>query len=480
MPVVTTQHSGGYDFIKSFDVMRFVLKDCNSIDCIVDVLKCSLNDKQIRQIIHCGIKNHSIKSDQVNLIDNIHKKIDRKKIHVTNNTNVHGSKSQCQEAFAIKNISCSIFKFLDFESKNKCKRVQLSWLYDLYQCASNNTLDINDLFTIDYSEGAGAPHSLFGPTAEPSKMNVCGTIKDLSNFNNITNIRVTNWCCNLNKYFETFLTKLKKIENVCIYATKEYDKYQKDFFRRYNTIVYEKDEIYWSIILRLLENNCNKIKSIDIDFPHMITHGAGQSASRHPFGDFLDKMKDITFRSLYQFTMSDIRLANDESFMSVINCINEMQSQLHAQLSMKDNCNYKIWFDDRCEETNLFTVSGIRKEFVEAIFNMYKNARINVSIEISFEVFSTTVDVQLVKVFVNEMQRLNMISCCLDDVKEFDVSKLSEKWTGNLRWYNKYNMITKDLEEFVCDLYSSKIRIMAKLGAFRLIINHCDTSYKFN
>ena len=48
----------GYDFIKSFDVMRFVLKDCNSIDCIVDVLKCSLNDKQIRQIIHCGIKNH--------------------------------------------------------------------------------------------------------------------------------------------------------------------------------------------------------------------------------------------------------------------------------------------------------------------------------------------------------------------------------------------------------------------------------------
>ena len=372
--------------------------------------------------------------------------------------------SYCDKVFAIKNISCNIFKFLDFE------RVQLSWLHDLYQCASNNTLDINDLFTVDYSKGYGAPSFVFG-TTKPSKMNVCGTIKDLSNFNNISNIRVTNWCCKLNKYFETFLTKLKKIENICIYTTEQYDTYQQDVFRSDNNIGYCKMETFSSIIVHLLEKNCDGIKSIDIDFADIWGESRG-------FGDLiLNKMKDITFRSIKQFTMSDVVLANDKSFMSVIDCINKMQYQVSINLNNDESddhdctklSNCKIVYANRMNDSNLFDEPADTKKFVESILGIYKSKRTNISIEIDYSGFWMLSHAKSVKIFVNEMQNANMIGCCIDDVEEFDLSKLSDdrKWTGDLRWY------TNDLENsFVCDLFASKIQIVSQPDLFTLKVNH--------
>ena len=95
-------------------------------------------------------------------------------------------------------------------------------------------------------------------------------------------------------------------------------------------------------------------------------------------------------------------------------------------------------------------------------------------IEISFDAFATIADRQRVKISVNEMKRVNMINCGLDDVEEFDVSKLSEKWTGDLRWYNKYNIATNNLEEFVC---VNKLKLTVSQANMQKVFSTCCSKH---
>ena len=86
-----------YNFIKSFELVRFIFDDTNSIDSIVNVLKNSISEQDFKQIIHRGIKAYYKECNEFGLINNVHKEI---KNSITTSSNTNNCKQQTTKAIA--------------------------------------------------------------------------------------------------------------------------------------------------------------------------------------------------------------------------------------------------------------------------------------------------------------------------------------------------------------------------------------------
>ena len=100
-----------YNFIKSFDLTRFIHDEKNSIESIFNVLQSSLNEKQIRGIIDGGIKNYFKKCDDFTFVNNIHKHVVSMNNTINHNKSQSTStiKSYCGKVFEIVEILAAIY-----------------------------------------------------------------------------------------------------------------------------------------------------------------------------------------------------------------------------------------------------------------------------------------------------------------------------------------------------------------------------------
>lgn len=471
-----------YSFIKSFEITRLIFDQNNSIDSVFGILKNALTNDQIRSIVHCGIKTHTEKCNNFQIVDNIHKEIQddivskrsaskRNPIDVNVTQDSKSNTSSCQKSFKISNVSCNIFAYLDFQSKNDCKTVCMDWLYDLYNCQSNQTLNTNNFYNIDY-KWCNAKHC---EKINYVKTDFCNTIKHIYDFHKAKNIRVARWPTNIGSYFSSLGTDFKNVQYVTIaetFDTSTFDHHYDEYIITHE-VDYSFDEKYTSIILNLLKNNCNNIKQVTIVFERK---RGGCSSSLH---GIWDKLKLMNFKELKLFKFHELSKKEESMFGDYISCFCNAQSQIttcaNDNMSVIRDCG-KIEAGFICWSNfdQLFSSSKkMLKGFVQAIGQMYKAARIKIVIHISFrykygkEKNQKQADQEkLINNIVDEMKKSQIIKQSLREVKPFDANKISDEWNGEIRWYR-----TKSDAIYVCDLFSGQIKMTATLNSFILQIH---------
>ena len=457
-----------YNFIKAFDLTRFIHDQENSVESIFNVLQSSLNEKQIRNIIDGGIKNYFQKCGDFTFANNIHKHI----ISTKNNTINHNNKGQststkksyCEKVFEIESICCNIFNFLPNESKNQSKIVCLRWLYDLYKHQSNQTLNLNDFFKLSAIYCTGNHCEMVNDLKE----SVCQTVNDLSSFNKAKNIIVTEWPDSISSHLVSLVADLKKIENITIIQNEMLcDSY--DF--QFDSGKFKFDEKYSSTVSSLLSNNCDNIQSITINL--------SDYASKYRDLDKIWKqMKDIIkFPKLEKFTFLKCFDVGDEEFMDIIAGIQKIQT--HASIGVDtafgaDNHDKNIPHLD-CTMKMIFHkfphTFFSSKRFIQAVHSIYRQRKIKLWIYISrwgypryWKNMKTIIDS-----ISNQMKLEKMIKVCVQDVKQCHPFEENDQWNGDLRWYKK---AVENDTKYVCEMLSSKIQITTTTTLFEMKVNH--------
>ena len=132
------------DFLTHFDLQRIIQNEkITTIDVICEKLMHCLTDKQLRRIIQLGIERHFTESKDCKLIKSIYNEFSEyhQKVNIRNKTNNNQNRNKthkikrnkyCNETFAIRDLLCNIFNYLDYDTLRECSNVNLNWLFGSY------------------------------------------------------------------------------------------------------------------------------------------------------------------------------------------------------------------------------------------------------------------------------------------------------------------------------------------------------------
>ena len=238
--VVTTHRlNHDYDFLVHFDVNSAIRSNRCSIDQVVELIKSSASEAQIREIIVDGIDSQFKKSNNFQIISNIHKHINQiilNNNHKHNNKSTGESKSQATptpKVFQIQSLICSIFGYLDFQSLLTCSRVNRQWLYDSYNPASLTHIATNHLYK-------KSKHKCF---------------YNLNRFKSVGSLKLNGWDSEYDDYFRN----LEKFLN--------FSKLHFEIEEGYLSYSYNSESVI-GIMPRLIENNKDKLQTLIISKRH--------------------------------------------------------------------------------------------------------------------------------------------------------------------------------------------------------------------
>ena len=521
---MTTSNDYNYDFIKTFDWMRFILDTRNSIDSIFDILKNSIDEKHIRRIISNGIKQYCENCNQftlTNIDDHINNKdaedscniINKKEKHCqtdqnTNTTAIKSSNNQktyCAKVFGIESISCDIFKYLDFKSKNKCKTVCMRWLYDLYKCASNDYLNMNDLFVLSKIDCCNNCRTYIHNGCYDIvhlKANMCNTIKDLSNFRNVRKVHLLEWQSNLHKYFQPLISQMKKVERVIIEQQWMFDKdlHTNDYededasgdddedthnpevaLRSWIT----RDKKYASLVLQLLNNNCNTIKVITLEnYRELSEHNVEPYDA---IDEVISGLSGIKFHKLQQLYCGAIlqKMEHVSTVINILSNIDKVDDEYRYCTDITVNCPVlmqKLCNRGKTSETirsndsakpNSNNINLDLSWFVQAMYKMHQNIAAKFELRVKKTEGKKISARKCMKCITAQMKHSNMIKHSIYDIigqtdqSNYDICyRLEER-------LDRYSYRQKQ-KKYVCELKSFKIRMIAKNEMLEIEINLHD------
>ena len=268
----------------------------------------------------------------------------------------------CQKAFQVQSIACNIINYLDFESKTACKTVCISWLYDLYQSASNHVLDMNNLFQASHNECSKCTKlDVFQPNYQDKlyceegrshhlRIRLNGAIQDLPIFRNVRDLTIPEWPAKLNHYFKNWANQLKKIAKITIHQNAMY------LQELYEDDDHICDQQYSSTVLDILKNNSDTIKSINIgDEWDEDTCGTRDSLSR-----ILCQLENIKFSQLQELRIHycALNLRDCQEITSILNCF--------TNIKVSGSCNR----DGDNEKPDCETINIICLQFMTNVFGI--------------------------------------------------------------------------------------------------------------
>ena len=248
-----------YDSLTRFELIHHIFDDSVSKETIANILVNNLDEKQFRSIIHYGIEKYVDKTNNFEIIHNIHDKFESSietqdrninknnnatantttltntditnitSISTNNSTQTPRTQNSTSKVFSISSLLCKIFQYLNFQSLIKYRLVNTTWLYHSYYPSSVTYLNIGNLFDKNIID----------------KQN----INELLRFRNISSIKIQAWKnnSNANKIF-SHLTTFNKLRKICIYTGGIDD-----------NIVYNN-----TICQLILNNKNNNLENIDI------------------------------------------------------------------------------------------------------------------------------------------------------------------------------------------------------------------------
>ena len=133
------------DFLTHFDLLRIIQNEkITSIDAVCETLMKCLSQEQLRRIIRLGIEMHFAQSKDCQLIKHIynafsdyHQAVNRNnKITTTNRKKKTKRHKYRNDTFAIRDLFCNIFSFLDYDTLRDCSKVNSNWLFGSYNPSS--------------------------------------------------------------------------------------------------------------------------------------------------------------------------------------------------------------------------------------------------------------------------------------------------------------------------------------------------------
>ena len=276
------------DFFQWLETIQYIENDSNSIQDIVSVLSSALGDKWVRAIIRKGIMLHSKDMENENIIPNIHKELESSQLTSKCSENKGGNDEKLlhNQVFRISDVACHIFKYLDTESTIRCKNVNLLWLYNASNPASYYHLNIYDLICYKYESFSRYEYHQY-----INKQMFVRCEKELNKLINKSNgsirsITLCEWPQTNRTLFSSMVDKLTRLESIEIVDHEEETLYNCEervfdgFF----------DENYPRVVLDLLSNNRESIKSIAIN--------VGDCCMSPPGIEIFQKMNTLLFPKL--------------------------------------------------------------------------------------------------------------------------------------------------------------------------------------
>ena len=254
-------------FLAWLETIQYIENDSNSIQDIVSVLSSALEIKDVRAIIRKGIKVHSKDMENESIISNIHKELESSQLTnkkaaegcVQNKSN-NNHKPLHNQVFRISDVACHIFKYLDTKSRLKCKNVNLLWLYNACNPASYYHLNIYDFICYKYEEFEYYDDYIYTGTqmfvrCEPELRNLI-----TKSNGNIRKLTLCQWTKVNAKLFSSMVDKLTRLESI------EIMEHEDEWCGTNEGYVFSEffDENYPRVVLDLLSNNRESIKSIKI------------------------------------------------------------------------------------------------------------------------------------------------------------------------------------------------------------------------
>ena len=254
----TSNSNSRYNLLHHVEVNHAIKNPNNSIDDIFDVLKSTISEKQIRQIIYHWINSQFKESNNFQILSKFHQKLKENQLATiqmnNNNNNSNNNRKNkktghARKVFEIQSLLCTIFSYLDLQSWVECSQVNLQWLFDSHHPTSLTHIDTNDLCS-DIKDGNA---NIFGiGFVNTSNFNCNINDKELimkHNINKLTHtqsLKVSCWPRQCDQYFKN----LKKFLNI--------SKLELDTNERENVAM------LMNTIKTIAKNNKDKIKKLTL------------------------------------------------------------------------------------------------------------------------------------------------------------------------------------------------------------------------